>query len=62
MYSKSTKSPLFPQQNDTKNVEVEPVVAPDQENPEEEEVQQVNLGELGNYFDIVRNNYFEVVQ
>lgn len=59
MYSKSTKSLLFPQQNDTKNVEVEPVVAPDQENPEEEEVQQVNLGELGNYFDIVRNNYFE---
>ena len=59
MYSKSPKSLLFPQQNDTKNVEVEPVVAPDQENPEEEEVQQVNLGELGNYFDIVRNNYFE---
>lgn len=59
MYSKSTKSPLFPQQNDTKNVEVEPVVAPDQENPDEEEGQQVNLGELGNYFDVVRNNYFE---
>lgn len=59
MYSKSTKSPLFPQQNDTTNVEVEPVIAPDQDNPEEEEVQQVNLGELGNYFDVVRNNYFE---
>lgn len=59
MYSKSTKSLFFPQQNDTKNVDVEPVVAPDQENPEEEEVQQVNLGELGNYFDVVRNNYFE---
>ena len=27
--------------------------------PEESEGQQVNLGELGNYFDIVRNNYFE---
>ncbi len=26
---------------------------------EEQEGQQVNLGELGNYFDVVRNNYFE---
>lgn len=27
--------------------------------PEEQESQQVNLGEIGNYFDVVRNNYFE---
>lgn len=27
--------------------------------PEEQEGQQVNLGEIGNYFDVVRNNYFE---
>ena len=29
------------------------------ENPNEQEMQPVNLGELGNYFDMARNNYFE---
>lgn len=41
------------------NVEIIPE-EPDEENESvENETQQVNLGELGNYFDVVRNNYFE---
>ena len=56
MYSKDTKSPLFPQ---NENQNVEPLDPEEDLPPEEGEGQQVNLGELGNYFDIVRNNYFE---
>ena len=47
---------LFPQ---NENPNVEPFDPDEELSPEESEDQQVNLGELGNYFDIVRNNYFE---
>ena len=56
MYSKDIKSPLFPQ---NENPNIEPFDPDEELSPEESEGQQVNLGELGNYFDIVRNNYFE---
>jgi ATP-dependent Clp protease protease subunit len=37
----------------------EPTETPETENPNEPEMQPVNLGDLGNYFDVARNNYFE---
>ena len=55
MYSKTIKMPKVPSQPE------QPIPDVDENNPEEvpAEGQQVNLGELGNYFDVVRNNYFE---
>lgn len=39
--------------------EVEPEGEVTEVEKEEEQTQQVNLGEIGNYFDVLRNNYFE---
>ena len=51
MYSQNIK---LNQQNDNIDVSEE-----DETEIEESQQQAVNLGELGNYFDVVRNNYFE---
>jgi ATP-dependent Clp protease protease subunit len=61
MYSRNISSPLFPQNEINKDVEPEekPLECPGPGPDETGEPQQVNLGELGNYFDVVRNNYFE---
>jgi ATP-dependent Clp protease protease subunit len=42
------------------NVEVDAPETDETQQQDPNEPQPVNLGELGNYFDIVRNNYFEV--
>ncbi len=56
MYSKATSD-----KQDIKHIHSNEPECPMEtpECPPDQEPQQVNLGELGNYFDIVRNNYFE---
>lgn len=63
MFSKNTDLSLdamMPHEGvlDLPEVEITPDNGSDEEQ-NEGDTQQVNLGELGNYFDIVRNNYFE---
>lgn len=59
MYSNDIKQQTKVEKNSA-NIEVDNPETEEQQNPEQAEGQPVNLGELGNYFDIVRNNYFEV--
>lgn len=59
MYSNDIKQQTKVEKNSA-NIEVDNPETEEQQNPEQAEGQPVNLGELGNYFDVVRNNYFEV--
>ena len=59
MFSNDTKQQTKVETNST-NIEVDNPETEEQQAPEQVEGQPVNLGELGNYFDVVRNNYFEV--
>ena len=59
MFSNDTKQQTKVEKNST-NIEVDNQETEEQQAPEQVEGQPVNLGELGNYFDVVRNNYFEV--
>lgn len=59
MYSNDIKQNSNVEKN-LNNPDVEAPETENPENPEQQETQPINLGELGNYFDVVRNNYFEV--
>ena len=57
--NKQNKNNKTRRQPNSRPVPCNPNIQPEQPQQEDEEMHQVNLGELGNYFDVVRNNYFE---